>query len=71
MLEVCRHFDEDKFSEAVETWYAGAECELNTVFGNARLDEEVQHLGLGCKPREVRAVEQGRFRNVADELGGS
>ena len=68
-VEGSRHFDETKFSAAVESWYAGAECELNTVFGNARVDSEGQYLGLGMQPVEVSALEQGRFRSVPDELG--
>jgi hypothetical protein len=56
-------------SEALESWFAGAEAELATKFGLARTAEEAVVLGIGRKPEEVWCQPRGRFRDVPDELG--
>ncbi len=61
--------DDDLYNKAVETWYAGVECELADSSGLFGTDEEATFLGIGAKPRFVEQQGRGRFRNVADHAG--
>ncbi len=61
-------FSLERAAELTDAWYAGAECEINTVYGVARTDDEVAHLGLGLPTREVEGC-MGRYRHSPDELG--
>ena len=62
-------FDENVFTRMVQTWYAAAECELNTVCGHAGVEGETASMGIGRVSKEHRTTVRGRFRDVADELG--
>ncbi len=50
-------------------WYAGAECEVATMYGTAGTEDEVAYMGMGLAPRVVLDSAGGRFRHVPDELG--
>ncbi len=62
-------FDMQRATQATEEWFAGAECELLSVYGVARTDDETAHMGIGLPAREVQGSSMGRFRDVAEELG--
>ncbi len=54
---------------ALQEWYAGAECELFTLFGIAGAENEAQHLGLGRDTKLVKGAVSTRRLGVPDEVG--
>ncbi len=56
-------------TRAAESWFAGAEAELTTVFGVAETDDEPHYLGLGRAHREVVEKAPNRFRDIPDAEG--
>ncbi len=65
----CGDFDIQRATQATEEWFAGAECELLSVYGVARTNDEIAYMGIGLPAREVQGSNMGRFRDVAEELG--
>ncbi len=53
----------------LNNWYAGAECEIASMYGTAGTEDEVAYMGMGLAPRFVLDSGGGRFRHVPDELG--
>ncbi len=63
-------YDDELFTNAAQTWYAGAEVELFNVFDIDAGDGDGQkHIGLGTKPTIVEGRQGGRFRHSLDEAG--
>ncbi len=55
--------------EALQEWYASAECELLTIFGITGAEDEAAHLGLGRDTRLVKCAASTRRLSVPDEVG--
>ncbi len=54
---------------ALESWFAGFEAELFTVFGVYGSPGETAYSGIGSLPEVVAGSGQGRFRDVHDDGG--
>ncbi len=70
----CNHddhvnIDDGDFNDIVSEWYSGAECELNTRFGHAGNDDEVNYTGLGQESREVECPIGNRRQGTPDDAG--
>ncbi len=68
-VNMCPAFDEDCFSAAVESWHAGLEVELGTLFGTIGGENEADYLGLGAAPEFVDEQCRSRYRDVPSEVG--
>ncbi len=64
-----KDFDDGVFSEAVNTWFAGAEVELGTVFGTVGTEMEGAYSGIGGGVRTIWDYGNARFRDAPDHLG--
>ncbi len=68
MADGQRH-DVESLTRATETWYAGAEAELATLFGVFGTEEEKNHLGMGLPHVVVQESSPSRFSSTPDVLG--
>ncbi len=73
-VDGCTHdqggeIDGQRLDDAIKTWYAGAEAELNSKFGVFGAPHEHEYLGLGSFQEPVGRIDRGRYRDTPIELG--
>ncbi len=61
--------DMPRLEAALDSWYAGVEAELLTIFGLFGSPAESTYSGIGRVPKVVASAGQGRFRDVHDDGG--
>ncbi len=59
----------DAITRAAESWCAGAEAELLSIYGLAGHKDEAHYLGIGQPHRVVEERTRTRYRDVADPEG--
>ncbi len=64
-----KNINDSDFDDIVSEWYSGAECELNTRFGHAGNEDEVNYTGLGQASREVECPIGNRRQGTPDDAG--
>ncbi len=60
---------DDRITDSMNEWYAGAEAELLTQYDLIGHSEEHSYMGLGMPPEEVMETAVKRFRDVPDNFG--